>query len=1091
MDSLRHTTRVVSVFTGVLVYAVSLAGDGGRVVQGVPAPPQPTAAMAAGAGLPVLFQQNQGQFSSNVRFAAVTTGARLLLGDSDAAVVDVQNGFARAIRWRFRGAGVPTIAGEDMSRARFNYIGGRDAARWQTAVPAYARVRYRGLYPGVDAVYYAAPAGVEFDIVVQPGAAVSIIDLEFAAGTRLAIDTDGRLTASTSAASTVFDAPVIYQHDAGRRRRVDGRYELRGARRVGFTVGAYDNTRPLVIDPVITTASLFGGTFGDAAAAVAVGDDGTIYIAGETGSPDLPLSDALDGVAADTEGFIAGFTPDGAELVFATFFGGAATDRIGGLAIDGSGHIYVAGRTASADFPLVNPMQSTFVPGNCPIVGPIFGIPPPPAPCTHAFAAKLSPNAAAILYSTYLGGSHAEEAFAIAVDAAGAAYVAGETFSADFPVSPGAADATYTESGCGNEFQSRRCEEGFVVKLSPAGNTAAYSTLLGGRRLDEINDIAIDDAGRAYVTGTTGSEDYPLVNAFQSVRQTHQCAQNFSQCFEAFVARINASGTSFEYSTYLSGGGRDWGLSIAVGPDGSAFVSGTTESHSFPVANAWQPALKPLPPSSGTCLSGMVNPPACPDAFLTRLTPDGSALMFSTFLGGTSIDDANAVALDAFGNLYVTGTTGSFDFPTVHAYQRGHGGGTNDAFVAMFTADGAILGYSSFIGGAGNDSGRAIAIDAAGQAFVAGLARAGFPTSKGAFQTAEGGEFDAFLAKVAPAWASGVTVRDAGNDVSGPTAGDVYGTRTSLGMPFQIAADGFGNRFIADATNNRIYKVGPNNRIVPVAGNGTAGFSGDLGPPLEASLNAPAGIAVDTAGNLYIADSGNHRVRMIDVAQNVIFTIAGTGAPGFGGDFGQSPDAMLAFPLGVAVSGDRIYIADTYNHRIRQITSDGVITTVAGNGTAANGGDGQPATAAPLHTPTALAVAGGRLVIASWGGHTVRAVTGGVISTLAGTGTPGFSGDGGPANAAELNGPFGVAASGNRVYIADEINHRVRVVYPDGTIATAVGSGTPGAQLGNGHAADVKLAFPVGVGTDQDDNLFVSDAGNARVLRVFRISGLN
>ena len=1042
------------------------------------------------AGSPILFQPNQGQFAPDVRFAASTGKARLFLMPTGAAVSTMQRNRAQLVRWTYLGANPVTIGGQDPQRATFNYLYGRDKTKWHTRIPSYGRVRYADLYPGIDAIYYTAAERLEVDFVVRPGASPWQIVITFDPGSRLHVNESGALIIETAASQLTFEAPTVYQDTNDGRRYVRGSYELTGNRRVGFAIGAYDRRVPLVIDPVITTASLFGGGFADGAGAVAVDREGFLYMGGETMSPDIPLERPVDEMPNESEGFVAMFTPDAKELVFATYFGGIAHDRVSALAVDGSRNIYLAGRTASPDFPTINALKSTFVSGTCPIAGPILGFPAPVLPCTDAFAAKLAPDGASLVYSTYLGGSHSEEAFGVAVDSTGAAYVAGETFSPDFVMSAGAADAAFTESGCGNEFQSRRCEEGFVVKLSPAGNSAVYATYIGGRRLDEINDIAVDQEGRAYVTGTTSSEDFPLVHAFQSIRHSHQCAQNFSQCFDGFAARLNAAGSSFEYSTYLSGGGRDYGLGIAVDVQGSAYVVGSTESHSFPVANAWQPNLKPLPAGSGSCLSGLVNPPACPDGFVTRLTTDGSSVIFSTFLGGTGIDDIADVALDVLGNPYIVGTTSSSDFPTVNAYQVGYGGGTNDAFVAMMTTSGAILGYSSFLGGSGNDSGLAIDVDALGYAIVGGVARAGFPTTEGAFQRAESGDSEAFIARVSPAWASRVAVRDAGNDHPGTPAVDTYGTRTSIGTPLQVATDMFGNRYFADASNHRVYKVGLNNRIILVAGNGTAGFSGDLGPASEAALNAPAGVAVDATGNLYIADSGNHRIRMIRAVDQEIVTIAGTGVPGYGGDMGPSVDATLAFPLGVSVTGDKLYIADTYNHRIREVGSDGLIRTVAGNGIAVDNGDGEAATSASLNTPTAVAADGGHLVIASWGGHRVRIVTGGVITTIAGTGVAGFFGDGGAAILAQLNGPFGVAIASGRVYIADQNNHRIRMVHASGTITTIVGNGTPGNNISAGAAASIQLAFPVGVATDSFDNLFVSDVGNARLLRIFRVSGL-
>jgi sugar lactone lactonase YvrE len=323
---------------------------------------------------------------------------------------------------------------------------------------------------------------------------------------------------------------------------------------------------------------------------------------------------------------------------------------------------------------------------------------------------------------------------------------------------------------------------------------------------------------------------------------------------------------------------------------------------------------------------------------------------------------------------------------------------------------------------------------------------------------------------------AGGSVGDGGPAVNAP-----------VNTPSAAAVDSAGNLYIANTYNNRVRKVSTSGTITTVAGNGTPGFSGDGGPATNASLASPTGVAVDAAGNLYIADAGNDRVRKVS-ASGTITTVAGTGTPGFSGDGGPATGAGLVYPSGVAVdAAGNLYIADTYNNRVRKVSASGTITTVAGNGTPGFSGDGGPATNASLASPSGVAVdAAGNLYIADPDNSRVRKVsTSGTITTVAGNGTPGFSGDGGPATNASLFNPSGVAvdAAGN-LYIADTTNSRVRKVSTSGTITTVAGNGTPGFSGDGGPATNASLVYPSGVAVDAAGNLYIADSQNNRVRKV-------
>ena len=317
-------------------------------------------------------------------------------------------------------------------------------------------------------------------------------------------------------------------------------------------------------------------------------------------------------------------------------------------------------------------------------------------------------------------------------------------------------------------------------------------------------------------------------------------------------------------------------------------------------------------------------------------------------------------------------------------------------------------------------------------------------------------------------------------------------TEALLAAPTGVATDGAGNLYIADRNNNRIRKVDSTGTITTIAGSGEygfdrGGFSGDGGPATEAQLAVPWGVALDGAGNLYIADSRNHRIRKVD-SSGTITTVAGTGEFGFGGDGGPAVQARLDFPTGVATDGaGNLYIADTYNHRIRKVDSSGTITTIAGSEVGGFGRDGVPATETRLAAPTDVAVDGaGNLYIANTGNHRIRKVdSSGVITTIAGTGESGFSGDGGPAVEAQLAVPRGVAVDGaGNLYIADHDNDRIRKVDSTGIITTIAGSGEWGFGGDDGPAVQARLDCPTGVATDGVGNLYIADYDNHRIRKV-------
>jgi hypothetical protein len=396
-------------------------------------------------------------------------------------------------------------------------------------------------------------------------------------------------------------------------------------------------------------------------------------------------------------------------LAYSTFVGGTGNDRAMAIAVDEAGNAVITGNTTSLDFPTANAAQSTAPGGD------------------DHFVTKLSANGASVVYSTYLGGSEGEGANlgSVALDGSGNAYVAGNTFSADFPTTPGA-----YQTSLKNPNQGFGSFDGYIVKLG-AGGTVVYSTLLGGTFFDDISAIDVDSAGNAYVSGTTQSSDFPTQAAIKTTQD------------DSFVAKLNASGSALVYSTYFGGNHHDIPEGIAVDPSGNAYVTGLTRSTDFPTVNALQGTIDPT-----ECLPGL----RCGDAFLTKINAAGSAFVYSTYLGGNERDRGNDVDVDAFGAAYIVGDTRSTNFPTASPLQAANAG-AEDLVVVKFSPAGTSLVFSTYLGGSGREGtgfdndhivGAGIAVDGAGDVYVAGVTRSADFPSLDAFQAfMAGGPTDA------------------------------------------------------------------------------------------------------------------------------------------------------------------------------------------------------------------------------------------------------------------------------------------------------------------------------------------------------------
>jgi hypothetical protein len=665
----------------------------------VAAPPAAGASNAAAnvkqaqlGAIPLSFEQNVGQSDAQVDFLARGSGYGIWLTGADAVLSVGQGDTPAVVSLQVVGKNAQLVAhGENPSSATTSYfVGSQD--QWHAGVANFNAVRYDNVYDGIDLRYYGTQRQLEYDFIVKAGADANAIQLRFAGAQSQTIADNGDLTLSLDDAgnAVTFKAPVAYQDGVNGREAVASRYVLGADGTVSFELGAYDHSRALVIDPVLSHASYFGGSSVDNPNGVAVDAAGYIYMASYTSSNNLPAIGGVPGQhIGGQDASVVKFTPDLSALVYSVMIGGGATDQPNAIAVDASGNAYVIGHTGSLDFPTVNAAQSAKAGGS-----------------EDGYVFSLNATGTALNYSTYLGGTgSSDEGVAIAVDGAGSAYVAGSTNSSNFPLTSGVVDTTYIGG------------EAFVAKYDAAG-AVVYATFLGGSGVDVANGIALDASGNVAVVGQTTSTN------FQTTAGAYQSASGGGT--DVFVVKLNSTATALLYSTYLGGSSTDSAFAVALDASGKIYVTGQTASSNFDV-------------TTGAYQTAQV---ASTDAFMSIIDPGASgaaSLKYSTYLAGSGDSEAGlGIAADSAGRAYVTGYTNS----------NGVLNGL-DAFVLQIDPQGAgnadVL-YSSFLGGQGQDRANA-GVFSNGKFIIAGDTAGGVTTTAGAYdQSYNGGAKDSFVA---------------------------------------------------------------------------------------------------------------------------------------------------------------------------------------------------------------------------------------------------------------------------------------------------------------------------------------------------------
>ncbi|MGO8796356.1 MAG: SBBP repeat-containing protein [Candidatus Sulfotelmatobacter sp.] len=738
------------------------------------------------AKLPLRFEANQGQSGAPVRFLSRGEGYTLFLTPTEAVLSlsgtsgdspdSLQRPQISIVGMEWLGSRPDAaVAGLDELPGKSNYFIGNDPKQWHVGVPAFGRVSYKNIYSGVDLVFYGNQRHLEYDFVIAPGADPNSIKLKISGARGLRVDKKGNLFVGVGSQDLQLSAPNVYQEEAGKKHAVEGRWIRSGRSEVRFALGAYDHNRTLVVDPTLSIvySTYLGGSAKDDAYAVTFDSSGDAYVTGSTVSPDFPTTPgAYQTTCGGCSGsgtanvFITEMNPTGSGLIYSTFLGGSNGDGASGIAIDSSGDAYVVGATFSSNFPVPNGFQTTCA-----------------GDCTNgdAFVTELNSTGSTLVFSSFLGGTGTDVATAVALDSQGNAYVVGSTNStvADgFPITTNA-----YQGSLGGE------DDAFVTEVRPPSGDSAnasivYSTYLGGSDYDEGASVALDSAGSIYVTGYTNSSSTPFPTTSGAYQTTCSgCANGFAA---AFVAKFSASFGALDYSTLLGGStyptgaasncpttnssfsiSGDCASAIAVDATSHAYVTGAANSTNFPTtAGSYQ----------STCAD------SCPlggHAFVTKFNPSGSALVYSSYLGGNGADEANRIAVDSVGNAFVTGKTSSsaglFSAPNPnYNYQPGcascASSGT-DAYIAEFDVAGNALVFSSYLGGTTAQSSRGVAVASNDESVIAGWTSStdfptanGYCTNYGCKSTTGGGSRDAFVAAF-PAAANCTTT----NSLSGLT----------------------------------------------------------------------------------------------------------------------------------------------------------------------------------------------------------------------------------------------------------------------------------------------------------------------------------
>jgi len=592
------------------------------------------------------------------------------------------------------------FVGENQQETYYNYFLGNDKSKWVSNVQLFEGATIEELYQGIDIKYYFDEGLLRYDFIIKPGADIAQITIALEGMDSYTINDNGELELETSLGKISHRDIVAYQKNTnGENEIVKTLFTQKENGAIGFVAENYDKQKELIIDPLVYS-TFIGGNGNDQGLAIALDNSGNVFVTGITNSTDYPVSSgAYDEIynGGNADIFVSKLNSTGTALVYSTFIGGNGNDQGLAIALDNSGNVFVSGGTESTDYPVTSGAYDESFNGSADV-----------------FVSKLNSTGTALVYSTFLGGSGDDRGDGISLDNSGNVFVTGSTNISDFPVTSGA----YDESFNGDY-------DVFVSKLNSTGTALVYSTFLGGNFNDRGHGITLDNSGNVFVAGFTISTNYPVTSGAYD--------ESFNGDLDVFVTKLNANGSQLEYSTFLGGSGTDWMKGITLDNTGNVIVTGLTLSTNYPVTSG----------AYDESFNGDY------DVFVSKLNSTGTALVYSTFLGGSGYDKGDGIALDNTGNVIVTGVTLSTNYPvTSGAYDESFNGSA-DVFVSKLNSTGTALVYSTFIGGTSGEGGYAIALDNIGNVIVTGFTGStDYPVVSGAYDESFNGDSDVFVTKI-------------------------------------------------------------------------------------------------------------------------------------------------------------------------------------------------------------------------------------------------------------------------------------------------------------------------------------------------------
>jgi len=645
-------------------------------------------------------------------------------GDSPANKVDVKQAHSLAIKEELIGAKVSVVKGEVAAATKVSYFKGKDPSEWKPGIPTYESVSLGEVYKGIELKFKAYGNNVEKLFYVNPGANPADIKVKLNGAKGIMVNEEGELEVLTELGPIKFTKPVAYQEKTpsnsphllgegqggGQKQPIEVAYVV-DRDSYSFKLGNYDKTKPLVIDPLLASTFIGGGHL-DSVSSIAIDASGNVYVTGGTYSSDYPTTagsfdTSFNGISyiwygGDT--FVSRLSNDLTTLLASTFIGGGQGEMGNSLTIDASGNVYVTGFTTSSDYPTTAGAYDTSFNGG-----------------SDVFISKFSGDLLTLLSSTLIGGNSGNYSSSLAIDTSGNVYVTGITGSYDYPTTAGAYDTSFNGG-----------YDVFVSKLSGNLSILLSSTFIGGSNegTDDAYSLSIDTSGNVYITGYTHSSDYPTTAGAYDI--------SFNGAFggggaDAFVSRLSGDLSTLLASTFIGGDGHDFPSSLSIDTSGIIYVTGSTQ---FYTVRERDPNWIGYPTTAGaydTTYNGFY------DVFVSRLSGDLSTLLASTFLGGSSTaysDGASSLAIDTSGNVYVTGNTGSYDYPTTTGAYDTSQNGYADVFVSRLSSDLSTLLASTFIGGGDSEGAISLAIDASGNVYVTGGTNSSdYPTTVGAYDT--------------------------------------------------------------------------------------------------------------------------------------------------------------------------------------------------------------------------------------------------------------------------------------------------------------------------------------------------------------------